>query len=214
MEAMVSELARALQSADSLLAIGALTIRALEREGYRDVALVVMDGSGLPAVWVGTGDPVRARRYLSAGHHADPMLAELRRRRATIACGDGVWLAPLLGSGELFGTLRATSSRHGELALVASLISVRLGSLGLDHASQALTARQHEVAWLVARGCTNGEIGKMLSISSSAVKKHVSRALSILGLTNRTELAAHAGRWTSPTCESTFPGVVVVQRAA
>ena len=54
--------------------------------------------------------------------------------------------------------------------------------------------RQREVVELVAHGCTNAEIGKMLDISANAVKKHVSRVLALLEVTNRTELAALVGR--------------------
>jgi hypothetical protein len=48
---------------------------------------------------------------------------------------------------------------------------------------------------LVARGSTNAEIARLLSISPDAVKKHVSRALAALEVSNRAELAAIAGRW-------------------
>jgi DNA-binding NarL/FixJ family response regulator len=58
-----------------------------------------------------------------------------------------------------------------------------------------LTSRQHEVALLVSRGCTNREIADMLAISTNAVKKHVSRVLDAIGASNRTELAARAAHW-------------------
>jgi DNA-binding NarL/FixJ family response regulator len=62
-----------------------------------------------------------------------------------------------------------------------------------------MTARQYEVAILVSRGCTNGEIGSMLGISLNAVKKHVSRLLVLLDMSNRTELAATVGSWPADT---------------
>ena len=55
---------------------------------------------------------------------------------------------------------------------------------------KSITSRQHEIGLLVARGCTNPEIGAMLGISVNAVKKHVSRLLDVLDASNRTELAA------------------------
>ena len=58
-----------------------------------------------------------------------------------------------------------------------------------------LTTRQHEVALLVSRGCTNREIADMLAISANAVKKHISRVLDAIGASNRTELAARASQW-------------------
>ena len=63
---------------------------------------------------------------------------------------------------------------------------------------EQLTTRQREVVELVAHGCTNAEIAKMLGVSANAVKKHVSRVLALLDVTNRTELAALVGRSTAP----------------
>ena len=57
-----------------------------------------------------------------------------------------------------------------------------------------LTRRQREVIELVVCGCTNAEIADMLAISANAVKKHVSRVLAILHVSNRTELAAFVSR--------------------
>ena len=64
-----------------------------------------------------------------------------------------------------------------------------------SEAIMGLTLRQYEVTILVTRGCTNREIGSMLGISSHAVKKHVSRLLEVLHVSNRTELAAIAASW-------------------
>jgi DNA-binding CsgD family transcriptional regulator len=160
----------------------------------------------MPAVWAGSSDiaPADARAWLDHDHTEDPVLAEVRRTHATAASGSGVWMAPVLGCGALIATLRAhardDADHRARLSLAATLVSVRLALLGLEaplaeHVRSALTARQYEVALLVARGCTNSEIGRMLGISANAVKKHVSRLLDVLGASNRTELAALAGRW-------------------
>lgn len=74
-----------------------------------------------------------------------------------------------------------------ELHRLDSLVRGRLTALA--GAGPALTSRQREVAELVTFGCTNAEIGNMLSISANAVKKHVSRLLELLEASNRTELA-------------------------
>jgi DNA-binding NarL/FixJ family response regulator len=53
----------------------------------------------------------------------------------------------------------------------------------------ALTAREDGVIRAVARGLSNVEIGKELSMSEATVKAHVSRSLTKLGLTNRVQAA-------------------------
>ena len=57
-----------------------------------------------------------------------------------------------------------------------------------------LTAREREVAVLVARGMTNAALAKALYISPRTAAVHVSNILAKLGLTNRSELAAWAVR--------------------
>ena len=52
-----------------------------------------------------------------------------------------------------------------------------------------LTAREHEVLRLVAGGLSNAEIGRSLFLSEATVKTYVSRMLTKLGLTNRTQAA-------------------------
>ncbi|GAA1671442.1 response regulator transcription factor [Fodinicola feengrottensis] len=53
----------------------------------------------------------------------------------------------------------------------------------------ALTDRETTVIRAVARGLSNHEIGRTLSMSEATVKTHVSRSLSKLGLTNRVQAA-------------------------
>ncbi len=57
-----------------------------------------------------------------------------------------------------------------------------------------LTAREREVAALVARGFTNAAIAKALYISPRTAAVHVSNILAKLGLSNRSELTAWAVR--------------------
>ena len=58
----------------------------------------------------------------------------------------------------------------------------------------ALSAREREVADLVALGATNPEIASRLFLSRKTVEHHVSNALAKLGLHSRAELAAEIGR--------------------
>ena len=57
-----------------------------------------------------------------------------------------------------------------------------------------LTAREQEVAALVARGLTNGQLAERLFISPKTAAVHVSNILAKLGLSTRAEIAAWAVR--------------------
>jgi len=63
-----------------------------------------------------------------------------------------------------------------------------------DHARQdapvkALTPQQHDIAGLVAKGLTNGEIAERLGLTRSAVATQIREIVTILGLPNRVRLA-------------------------
>ncbi len=59
------------------------------------------------------------------------------------------------------------------------------GFAGLQHCG--LTARQLEVALLLAQGCPNKAIAGMLAMSESTVKVHISAIFRAFDVTNRTE---------------------------
>ncbi|HET9243398.1 MAG TPA: response regulator transcription factor [Gaiella sp.] len=61
-----------------------------------------------------------------------------------------------------------------------------------DVEPSGLTAREHEVARLVARGLTNAEIGAELFISAGTAKTHVANIQRKLGVRNRVGIAAWA----------------------
>ncbi len=54
----------------------------------------------------------------------------------------------------------------------------------------ALTPRQRDVAWAVARGLSNKDVARALGISPATVKDHVHAILSRLNLRRRGEIAA------------------------
>ncbi|MCC6175454.1 MAG: response regulator transcription factor [Chloroflexi bacterium] len=61
-------------------------------------------------------------------------------------------------------------------------------------ACRALTPRQCEVAVLIARGLTNGEIAKQLVLTSGTVANHVEHMFQRLGYRSRAQIAAWAVR--------------------
>ena len=59
-----------------------------------------------------------------------------------------------------------------------------------------LTPREHEVAALVARGCTDRDIARILGIGFGTVRTHITNAMDKSGCANRAELAAAMARRT------------------
>jgi DNA-binding CsgD family transcriptional regulator len=57
----------------------------------------------------------------------------------------------------------------------------------------ALSPREHQIALLIARGNTNGQIAAAIGIALRTVDTHVSRILHKLGATSRAEVAARLG---------------------
>ena len=58
----------------------------------------------------------------------------------------------------------------------------------------ALSQRETEVLYLVARGLANKQVARELGITESTVKTHVSGILAKLGLASRTQIALYAAR--------------------
>jgi DNA-binding CsgD family transcriptional regulator len=75
----------------------------------------------------------------------------------------------------------------------AVLYSAALAGRGADNGSAEradarlgrLTDRQHEILGLIARGCTNAQIGRELGVRMGTVKKHVEHILERLGTGTR-----------------------------
>ena len=57
-----------------------------------------------------------------------------------------------------------------------------------------LTPREQEVAGLVARGCTDRDIARVLGIGFGTVRTHLTNAMHKSGCANRAELAAAIAR--------------------
>jgi DNA-binding NarL/FixJ family response regulator len=88
--------------------------------------------------------------------------------------------------------LRAIRSAvAGQVVIPARAVSRLLRSMGRH---QALSERETEVLYLVARGLANKQVARDLGIAESTVKCHVTAILTKLGLSSRTQVALYAAR--------------------
>ena len=93
--------------------------------------------------------------------------------------------------------VRARAEALGSLPLlrrVDELFAVARSRGGEEEPWRPLTAREFEVARLVADGLTNGAIGEALGLSPRTVGAHVEHILAKLAFTRRAEIAAWVAR--------------------
>lgn len=88
----------------------------------------------------------------------------------------------------------AIRSVHAGHVLLHPDVARLLASGDARPAGADLTAREQEVLVEVARGRSNREIARALSVSEKTVKTHVSAILGKLGVQDRTQAALHAVR--------------------
>ncbi|MGA8256256.1 MAG: AAA family ATPase [Nocardioides sp.] len=166
---------------------GRAWLRRLDAESLRARWLAGVDAPEsdvLVATWRET-----EQLFVDFGHV--PELAVVRTRLAGI----------LRASGDVAGARAAADlARETAHALGMQPLLDELTALGsrpaprADTAPDTLTARELEIVGHVAEGRTNGEIGKLLFISTKTVSVHVSNILGKLGAAGRTEAAAIARR--------------------
>jgi len=83
-----------------------------------------------------------------------------------------------------------------ELDLLAALAPFvrRALSIAPGVSLEQLTDRERDVALLVARGCSDKDIARVLNIGFATVRTHLGNCLSKLECSNRAEIAAHVAR--------------------
>ena len=128
--------------------------------------------------------------------------AEDRRIVAAIEAGA---LGYLLKDSSPEDLVRAIREVHrGESSLhpkVAQQLVKKLQRPAEEPEREELTARERKVLALIARGLSNREIARELSISEPTVRTHVSNILRKLGLKSRTQAALYALRQGLATLE-------------
>ncbi len=116
---------------------------------------------------------------------------------ASIMAGATGFLTKNVGHGKLVEAIRAAGRGASLLdPSVTRNVIERLAALSEASAQQAdiLSEREREVLVLIAQGCTNKEIAAKLVVSPYTARNHVIRILNKLGLSRRSEAAAHAVR--------------------
>jgi DNA-binding CsgD family transcriptional regulator len=141
---------------------------------------------------------------MSEQHHHEAVVA----LRAALECSTEHMQRPVIGT--MLVTLaqaqQATGDRSGAQATVeramdalarwpgwrrdrAEALAIRLAGASVRPVGE-LTARETEVAALIAEGLTNGQLAERLFISPKTAAVHVSNILAKLGLATRAEVAA------------------------
>jgi DNA-binding NarL/FixJ family response regulator len=132
------------------------------RNRFPDIPLVVLSASESPRD-IRDALEAGALGYIPKAASSTDMLAALRQVQA----GD-IYVPACLGSNQ--SGLHAVAPADFE---------------ALQHTG--LTARQLEVARLLAQGCANKAIGGMLTMSEGTVKVHIAAIFRALSVSNRTE---------------------------
>ena len=102
----------------------------------------------------------------------------------------------------LLATVKAWAEAAGSDPLLAranELARTGRGRGSVEEPWRPLTAREFEVARLIAEGMTNGEIAEELTIAPKTASAHVEHILAKLGVTRRAEIAA----WTATITNGT-----------
>ena len=119
--------------------------------------------------------------------------------RRAISAGAAGYLVKDTPPADIVSAVRAVAAGHGVLSPavtgpVLDLVQRAADSTGPQRARteqhlSTLTERERDVAIAIARGASNAEIAAELYISVATVKAAVSRILTKLDLTNRTQIA-------------------------
>jgi DNA-binding CsgD family transcriptional regulator len=155
----------------------------------------------LPAITHGQGLVLLARGELSAAHQALESASESWQARRRF--WEGIWVRLDLAQAAVRARRRAEAAifmvEARTIAAAAGAAAVvgaadRLAA-SFDHTRQdepwyPLTAREFEVAQLVAAGLTNRQIADQLVLAPKTISAHITHILTKLGAARRAEIAA------------------------
>ena len=117
---------------------------------------------------------------------------------AALSAGASGFLLKDVRAAELVGAVRTVAA--GDALLAPALVRRLIETYVRSHdpgprppaALETLTAREHDVVLLIARGLSNAEIAAELVLSEATVKTHVNRILTKLGLRDRVQVVVLA----------------------
>jgi DNA-binding CsgD family transcriptional regulator/tetratricopeptide (TPR) repeat protein len=115
----------------------------------------------------------------------------------------------------LLATVRSTADGLGSPPLIAradELARIGRGRGAVEEPWRPLTAREWEVARLIAEGMTNAEIAGELTIAPKTASAHVEHILAKLGVARRTEIATWVAAVARPSDVSTTTERAVLAR--
>lgn len=176
-----------------------LATQSLElKHGFRDDLGAAIDTNLIAGIALDRGDPTKAAKLLGAVA-ARSVTVGFELRGVLASSYDKITRAAedRLGP-ELFRTLyevgrRLTRAEQMDLALGRTPTGLAQES-GTTSAIDVLSAREREVAALLAAGLTNRAIAAKLVLSQRTVEGHVDHILTKLGMRSRTEAGVWAAR--------------------
>jgi DNA-binding NarL/FixJ family response regulator len=118
---------------------------------------------------------------------------------AMAAAGYHLFAAEVAAQGADAARRRADQRRATALSLRSAELQARCEDAATPALARSatvtpLTAREREIALMVAKGASNKEIGAQLYLSVRTVENHVRSVLLKLGVARRTEVGAALGR--------------------
>ena len=119
---------------------------------------------------------------------------------ASIMAGAAGYVLKQIRGGELIRAIREVGAGRSLLdpEVTRSVLDrLRKGKTMQDEKLARLSAQEERILTLIAKGQTNGQIGKELKLAEKTVKNYVSTILSKLEVVRRAEAAAYLARHTT-----------------